>query len=144
MTMTTVRRVGAAAAILAVAALPAGSATDEAPQYTIDDIVTVAACYRECTLAYDDRAHEIKADLPRSGNTANLNCRSIRNALNAIRMCETSCNESWTALHKPPSKLRTTLREMLDADETDFDAMEECHRNNSTAHVRTRGIRIVY
>lgn len=130
----------AAAAFAVAVSMPVGSADDSPPPYTLDDVVTVVQCYKTCALAYDQRAHDVKADLAGSGRDKALRCRSTRNALVAIRACESSCNEVWTTLHKPPTKLRVPLRTMLDADETAFDE-SDCHKG-TRAHGRTDGIGI--
>ena len=122
-----------AAAALALALAPS-VATDDAtePTYTPEGVVTVAACYSACASEYAERANRAIREFhaQASHHAGRDRCRVWRNVISAARICETGCNSSWSALHKPPSKIRDKFRGILDADETAYAGYTACQKSN--------------
>ena len=138
------RQTAAVAAILAVLAIPAGSADDDKPakpKATVEQTAEVTTCYASCVAHYAERAHDVQVDLALNNNKEHR-CRAVRNALASVNACESGCNAIWSLYNRPAVKLRTDLQAWLVRDSTDFGALD-CHKSN-TALALHNGIRIVY
>ncbi len=136
-----IRAATSSARASALALLLLASATqateDTTPATPSPEAVTaVTMCYVECFREYTSHAilHHVKG-----GASDTTDCREMRNALAGVRRCESACNEIWTAHGRPPSKVRTSLDSLLDADETRYSGKSSCHDWEPL----TEGLRIV-
>lgn len=117
------------------AALAFSVATDDEPTYTPEGIVTVAACYSACVSEYATRANEtlLEFTVHNTTHSGSERCKVWRNILNAARACEASCKEAWEALGQPPTGLKESLANVLEADETKYAGRKPWGTNTSLA-----------
>lgn len=137
------RQTSAVAAILAVLALPAGSADEKPakPKATPEQTERVTMCYSGCIQDYARSAHDVALEVSRN-NSQTTHCRLMRNALVSANSCESSCNSLWTLYNRPAVKLRADLQAWLVQDSTDFGKLD-CHKSGDASLALHNGIKLV-